>query len=101
SGTVNGDNVTFTAGTGAFASPYVGTWTVTASGCALSTSGISTNYSLSAQPVINNASITAAGVTITNVTAANKIYDGTTTATLSTNAAEVSSAANGDTVTFT
>jgi len=53
---------------------------VTASGYALSTSGISTNYSLSAQPLVPNASITGRSVTITNVTAANKTYDGTTTA---------------------
>jgi hypothetical protein len=99
SNTVSGDPVTFTAGTGAFASQYKGTWAVSASGYALSTSGISTNYNLSAQPLVPNASITALGVTITNVVASNKTYDGTTNATLSGGA--VSNSVSGDTVTFT
>jgi len=99
SNTVSGDTVTFTAGTGAFASQYKGTWAVTASGYALSTSGIATNYSLSVQPLVPNASITALGVTITNVVASNKSYDGTTNATLSGGA--VSNTVSGDTVTFT
>jgi len=99
SGTFNGDNVTFTAGTGMFGSQYVGTWPVTASGYALATSGISTNYSLSAQPSVPNQSITAAGVTITGVTAASKTYDGTATAALSGGA--VSGTFNSDNVLFT
>jgi hypothetical protein len=96
---VNGNTVTFTAGTGTFASKNVGTWAVTATGYALSTNGVSANYTLSAQPTVPNATITAALVTITGVTAANKTYDGTNTATLS--GGSVSGAVAGDNVTFT
>ncbi|MBW8864740.1 MAG: Ig-like domain repeat protein [Verrucomicrobia bacterium] len=101
SGTVNSDNVTFTAGTGAFASKFIGTQAVTASGYALTTSGVSTNYTLSAQPTVANATISAKGVTITNVTASGKTYDSTTTATLNNGSAAVSGAVSPDNVTFT
>jgi hypothetical protein len=96
---VSGDTVTFTTGTGAFSSQYVGTWPVTATSYALSTSGVSTNYALSAQPTVPNASISTRSVLITNVMAANKTYDATTTATLSGGA--VSNSVSGDSVTFT
>ena len=85
-GFVAGDSVTFTAGNGVFGSKYIGTWPVTASGFALAASGLATNYSLSAQPVVANAVISPAGVTIASgLTANNKIYDGTVTATISSN----------------
>jgi len=59
-------------------------------------SGNNYNYTYTAAGV---GIINGASVTITNVTAANKTYDGTTTATLSGGA--VSGAVSGDTVTFT
>lgn len=83
SGVVNGDNVTYTAGTGSFASKYVGTWAVTATGYTLATTGVSTNYTLTAQPTVPNATIAPASLTlVSGLTANGKVYDGTTTATI-------------------
>ena len=88
-GTITGlgsDTVTFIAGTGSFSSKYVGTWPVTASGYSLSTSDISTNYFLSAQPIVPNATISNAPLNITyGITVNSKSYDGSTVATISSN----------------
>ncbi len=84
SGTFNSDNVTFTTGTGTFSNQNVGTWSVTASGYVLSATGVSTNYSLSAQPGVPNASITPKALTVTGLSVpASKVYDGTLTAAVS------------------
>jgi trimeric autotransporter adhesin len=97
SGAVNGDNVTFTAGVGIFASQFVGIWTVTASGYVLNTSDVSTNYTLLAQPVVPNASITPAMVMIVSgLIANNKVYDGTPTATINSNSVSLSGVIVGD-----
>ncbi|WBX84472.1 YDG domain-containing protein [Sphingosinicella microcystinivorans] len=80
-GIVGSDDVSFTAGTGAFASKNVGTWTVTASGYAL-TGDDAGNYTL-AQPTVADATITAKTLTLTGVTAAGKDYDGDADADLS------------------
>jgi len=82
-GIVNSDEVTIVAGTGAFVDANVGTGkTVTATGYSLDGSKAG-NYTLSAQPIVATADITGVSLTITGVTASNKTYDGTTTATLS------------------
>ncbi len=83
SGVISGDNVTITAGTGAFADQYKGTnKPVTASGYSLSgTDG--DNYLLTAQPLVPNADITGILLTIDGVTASDKTYDGTDVAILS------------------
>ena len=83
---VGSETLAITAGSGTFADKNVGTKAVTASGFALTNGtngGLASNYSLSAQPLIPNQSITARPVTITGVTAASKVYDGLTTAVLS------------------
>jgi len=82
-GVINSDDVTIVAGTGKFADANVGTGkTVTATGYSLDGSKAG-NYTLSAQPIVATADITGVSLTITGVTASNKTYDGTTTATLS------------------
>ncbi len=84
-GIISGDGVTIAAGTGTFADKNVGTGKlVTATGYALSGADGS-NYFLAAQPTGISADITSASIalTITGVTASNKVYDGNTTATLS------------------
>lgn len=99
---VGTETLTITAGTGAFADKNVGTKTVTASGYAIANGtngGLATNYSLSAQPTIANQTITAKPVTITGVTAASKVYNGTATATLS--GGSVSSGVGTETLTIT
>ena len=79
---VGTDDVTLVAGSGTFASAGVGTGiVVTASGYTLVGTQAG-NYTLSSQPGGLSANITTKALTITGVTASNKIYDGTTVATL-------------------
>ncbi len=81
SGVVSGDNITVTAGTGAFADKYVGIGkTVTASGYSIGGTSAG-NYILTAQPTGITANITQRSLTVTGATADNKVYDGNTTAT--------------------
>jgi ribosomal protein L27 len=93
-----GDTVSLTQGTGVFANKNVGTGkTVTASGFSL-TGGDAANYSIS-QPTGLLANITQYGLSITGVTAQNKVYDSTTAATLA--AGSLSGVFGGDTVSLT
>jgi len=97
-GVVNSDNVILVAGTGSFADANVGTGkTVTATGYSIVGSQVG-NYSLSAQPTVGTADITTTSLTITGVTAANKVYDGNTVATLS--GGSLSGVVSGDEVTI-
>jgi len=99
SGVVSGDTVTVKAGTAAFGDKKVGTGkTVTFSGYSL-TGTDAGNYSLSAQPANVTANITAKALTITGLSAGNKVYDGATTAAVSGTAA-LSGVVSGDTVTL-
>jgi hypothetical protein len=82
-GIINSDDVTITAGTGVFVNKNIGTGkTVTVSGYSLSGTKAG-NYTLAAQPTGLTANITAKTLTISGVTASNKVYNGTTSATLS------------------
>lgn len=80
---LTGDVVTLTLGTGIFANKNVGTAkTVVATGFAIS--GVDAgNYKLNAQPAGLKANITPKSIAIEGVKASNKVYDGTTRATLS------------------
>ncbi len=98
SGVLQGDALTFTPGTGIFDGPNVGNRAVVASGYGLGPGGRSTNYYLVSQPVVANATITPRLVTITNVFAADKVYDGTDSAALS--GGVISGAIPGDGVSF-
>ena len=60
----------------------------------------STNYLLAATTASTTANIAAATLTVSGITAANKIYDGKTTATLNTNGAALVGIIAGDTVTL-
>ena len=100
SGVISGDTVTLNTASaaGSFADKTVGNGkTVTVSGLGLSGADAA-NYSL-AQPTAT-ANITAKGLTVTGVTANNKVYDGTTTATLNLSGAALSGVSGGDTVTL-
>ena len=97
-GVVSGDTVTLnTSGAvGTFAQAGVGSnITVTVTGLALSGASAA-NYTLT-QPTAA-ASITAKALTVTGITANNKTYDGTTTATLNTSGASLVGVVSGDTV---
>ncbi|PWU13392.1 MAG: hypothetical protein C5B50_19475 [Verrucomicrobia bacterium] len=84
SGVANGDNVTVVAGTGVFASRNVGTQAVTASGYTIGGTDAG-NYSLSAQPTVPNATINTKSLTALGTLSvpSSKIYDGTTSASVS------------------
>ena len=98
SGLVTGDLVTLTKGTGVFANKNAGTGkTITASGYAISGTDAS-NYTIS-QPSGLTADITRKSLTVTGVTAADKVYNGTTAATLS--GGTLSGLITGDIVTLT
>ena len=99
-GVVGGDTVTLsTAGaTGTFDTKSAGTGkTVTVSGLTISGADAG-NYTLT-QPT-TTANITAKALTVSGITAANKIYDGTTAATLNTTSAALVGVIGGDTVTL-
>ena len=74
-GVISGDTVTFSPGSGAFASANAGTQAVTATGYALG-GPQGGNYVLSAQPTVPNATITARPLILTGT----RGYDGTTAA---------------------
>ncbi|WP_237722777.1 beta strand repeat-containing protein [Singulisphaera acidiphila] len=100
SGVVPGDDVTLnTAGaTGTFASKGVGTGkTVTVAGLTLSGADAG-NYVL-VQPT-TTADVTAATLTVNGLTANNKVYDGTTAATLNTGSLTLSGVVFGDDLTL-
>ena len=94
---IDGDDVTITDGTGAFADKNVGTSkTVVISGVTLGGTDAG-NYTLIAQPTGITGSITKKTVTVTSgITASNKTYDGTTWATLSGSSAVISGKVTGD-----
>ena len=99
-GVLPGDFVSLesTLATGTFASKNIGnSKAVTISGFSLSGSDRG-NYTL-AQPS-SRASITAAGLTISGVTANNKLYDGNTSATINTGSATLVGVKSGDAVTL-
>ncbi len=102
-GMINGDTVTVdtTSAAASFADKKVGNGkTVTFTGFALSGADAG-NYTLASQPANATAAITAKEVTITGVTAANKVYDGTTAATVNSAAAVISGKIDSDNVTVT
>jgi hypothetical protein len=99
SGVLSGDTVQVdvSGATFLFNSKDVGAGkAVAASGVALGGSS-AINYTLSAQPTLPAASITAAPLTITGVAIANKIYDGATTSTR-TGSAALSGLVGGETL---
>ncbi|MBO9709080.1 MAG: filamentous hemagglutinin N-terminal domain-containing protein [Caulobacter sp.] len=98
-GVVSGDDVTLSAaaGTGTFATANVGAGiTVTSSGFTVSGADVG-NYILN-QPGGLAANITRRGLTIANVTANDKNYDGTTAATLNLGGASLQGVIAGDMV---
>ncbi len=97
-GVLTGDNVTLisTGATGKFVNKNAGTAkSVTTTGFALGGTDAG-KYTL-IQPT-PSANITKAGLTVTGVTANNKVYDGTTVATLNTGSATLAGVIGGDVV---
>jgi hypothetical protein len=99
-GVIAPDAVTInsTSATGTFASANAGLRAVTASGFGLN--GAAGNYILSAQPTVPNATINPVELTVTGITAEDKQYDGTITATLDISGATLVGVLSGDDVTL-
>jgi hypothetical protein len=99
-GIVSGDTVSLnTTAAGVFTDKAVGTGkTVTVSGLTIGGADAG-NYSLS-QPT-TTANITSKAITVTGITANNKQYDGTITATLNTGSGTLVGVISGDTVSLT
>lgn len=82
SGVIIGDDVSIVQGLGSFDNKKVGTnKMVTASGFAID-GAASSNYTLSSQPLVENGVVNPKPITITNILAQNKVYDGTTEASI-------------------
>ncbi len=97
-GVLSGDtvNLNTSGATGIFASQDVGTGiTVTVAGLTISGAQAG-DYALT-EP-ITPANITPAGLTVTGITAANKVYNASTAATLNTSSATLVGVLSGDTV---
>jgi MBG domain (YGX type)/YDG domain/HYR domain len=98
-GVISGDTVSLTGGTANFNHKNVGAGkTVTLSGASL-TGTDAGNYTLNSVGT-TTASILAQGLTVTGITAQNKVYDGSVTATLNLGGAALNGVAGGDTVTL-
>ncbi|MEP6662678.1 MAG: YDG domain-containing protein, partial [Verrucomicrobiota bacterium] len=100
-GVVGADVVSLTGGSATFANKTVGNGkTVSAVGLSL-TGAQAANYTLASSSASTTANITASTVTVSGVTAANKIYNGNATAIVSTNGAALVGVIGGDTVALT
>jgi arabinogalactan endo-1,4-beta-galactosidase len=100
SGVLNGDTVVLNnPSTGTYDSRNVGTGkTVTVTGLAISGADAG-QYTLASDSVSEtNGIITSATLAVTNLTVADKVYDGTTNATLNANSAALSGVVSGDDV---
>jgi hypothetical protein len=97
SGVIGSDAVTLVQG-GAFASANAGTGIAVTASDSL-TGAAANNYVLAAQPTGLSANITPATLTVTGTSVANKVYDGTTAATLTGGA--LSGVIGSDSVTLT
>ena len=96
-GLVTGDDLSITAGTGTFADWNVGTAkTVTVAGLTFGGADAG-NYDLPLAPVTTTGNITPKDITaVTNIGALDKVYDGNTSATLDTSAANFTGLIQGD-----
>ncbi len=97
---VAGDSLSTSYTTASFADKNVGTAkSVSVSGIAVSGADAA-NYQLAASSATTTATITAKALTVSGITAADKVYDGTTNATLNLGSAALTGALSGDTVTL-
>lgn len=96
-GIAGGDTVTITHNVGSMADKNIGTGKAVTTNIQLSGADAG-NYTLT-QPGGITVNITAKALTISNVTAANRVYDGTTAVTLS--GGQLQGVVDGDTVGFT
>ena len=97
---VGSDNVTVVSGSGTLAGANVGSETITSFGTlALGGTAVG-NYTLSGASGSVNITVSALALTVTNLLALDKVYDGTTNATLDATNPGLAGVLNGDTVTL-
>jgi hypothetical protein len=95
---VGSDNVTVASGSGTLAGANVGSEAITSFGT-LSLSGASAgNYTLAGASGSVNITVSALALTVTNLLALDKVYDGTTNSTLDATNAGLAGVLNGDDV---
>ena len=100
-GVVGSDSITLSGGSATFPDKTIGVArTVTATGLALAGTDVS-KYTLASTSATTAADITPATVTVAGVTAADKVYDGTTSATVSATNAVLSGIIGMDAVMLT
>src|SRR5439155_1709511 len=100
SGVIGSDTVNLSGGTATFSDKNVANGkTVTATGLNLSGTAAG-NYQLASTSATTTADITAKGLTVSGVTAHNKVYDGTTVATLDLSSVTLVGVVSGDGVTL-
>ena len=98
SGMVGSETLNLGGLTGAFADKNAGVnKAVTVSGTITDGTGLASNYAI-ATPAGLSASITPKALTVSGITAADRVYDGTTAATVSTGGATLGGAITGDDV---
>lgn len=99
-GKVDGDILTIDSATGTFSDENAGeNKTVNITGITLGGNDAA-NYTLSSNSATATADITAKTVTVSGITASNKVYDGNTSATIETSGAAISDIVSGDNVTI-
>jgi len=97
---VGSDDVTVASGSGTVASPNIGTQPITSFGTLALGGTTAGNYTLSGASGSVNITTAATALTVTNLLVPDKVYDGTTNATLDASNAGLVGVTNGDDVTL-
>jgi hypothetical protein len=97
---VGSDNVTVASGSGTLAGANVGSEAITSFGTLALGGTAAGNYTLAGASGSVNITVSALALTVTNLLAVDKAYDGTTNATLDATAAGLTGVLNGDDVTL-
>ena len=97
---VGGDNVTVASGSGTLAGANVGSEAITSYGTLALGGTAAGNYTLTGAGGSVNITVSAQALTVTNLLAVDKVYDGVTNATLDATSAGLTGVLNGDDVTL-
>ena len=97
---VGGDNVTVVSGSGTLAGANVGSEAIMSLGTLALGGTAAGNYTLVGASGSVNITVSALALTVTNLLAVDKVYDGTTNATLDATDAGLTGVLNGDDVTL-
>ncbi|MFZ0827580.1 MAG: MBG domain-containing protein [Verrucomicrobiia bacterium] len=95
---IGSDNVTVASGSGTLASANAGSEAITSFGALTLGGAAAGNYTLAGASGSVNITVSALALTVTNLLALDKVYDGTTNATLDASNAGLAGVLNGDDV---